>query len=157
MFYQIVPSVKRVFFPPDAASITVAWMTSSSSCFCRPAKAISGWWEMCHQLIWNMSLVDRELYESHLKFSVVRKDKTTLTSGVLKVLRAAWHFDCFLRQICMCDCLGEKIYTQQNLMQITLGDRLPLAISHIICSVNRVKQFATFPGSIMYMCLFNQN
>lgn len=90
---------------------------------------------------------------------LLERDETALASRVLEVLGAAWHFDCFfffLRQICMCDCLGEKNphTTEPN---IASGDRLPLTISQIRCNVNRVKPFAPFLGSIMYMCLFNQN
>lgn len=90
------------------------WMTSSLSCFCRAAKAILEWCETCHKLIWNMSLVDRELYISHLKFSVVRKGWNRFdfrsTGGVRSCL-AFWL--CFLRRICMCDCLGKKPHTTE--------------------------------------------
>lgn len=158
MFYQMVSSVKRVFFfLSQAARIAFVWMTSFLSCLCRAAKAILGWWETCRQHIWNASLVDRELYDSHSKFSVARKGWNRFdfrrTGGVRSCL-AFWL--CFLRRICMYDCLGRN-HTQQNLKRIPPGDILSLTISHIICSVNRVKQFATFLGSIMYMCLFNQD
>lgn len=129
-----------VFFLSQAARIAFVWMTSSFSCFCRAAKAILGWWETCRQHIWNTSLVDKELYDSPSKFSGVRKGWSRFdfrrTEGVRSCL-AFWL--CFSRRICMYDCLGRN-HTQQNLKRVTAGDALPLTISPIVGSVNRVKQ-----------------
>lgn len=139
----------------EAESIVFIWMTSFLSCFCRAAKANLGWWERLQAYLKHLSCTGNCMI--HIWSSLLLEmDENTLTSVVLEVLGAAWHFDCVFWDEYVCVTAWGKNHTQQNLKWITLGDISPLTISHIICSVNRVKQFATFLGSIMYMCLFNQ-
>lgn len=113
-FHQKVPSVeekKSIFFSIGDSNTASFWMTKYLLCFCRVAKTILGWWEIRHELIWKVSLVDRELCTSHLKLSDVRRKWNHFdlrsTGGVRSCL-AFWLCFFFLSWICMCDCLGKK-------------------------------------------------
>ena len=95
----------------EAESIVFIWMTSSLSCFCRAAKANLGWWERLQAYLKHLWCTGNCMI--HIWSSLLlERDENTLTSVVLEVLGAAWHFDCVFwdKYVCV-TAWGKKPHT----------------------------------------------
>lgn len=137
---------KRIYlFLWEAESIEFIWMTSSLSCFCRAAKANLGWWERLQAYLKHLLCTGNCVI--HIWSSLLlERDETLLTSVVLEVLGAAWHFDCVFWDEYVCVTAWGKTTHNRTWKWIILGDISPLTISHIICSVGQGEAICYFPG-----------